>query len=179
VSTAPVPAEVEHYFADLEPSQRAVLYPVIDAVRDAMPEGYRLGMHWGMPGWVIPLETYPNTYNGQPLAYVSLPAHKNYNSLYLMALYGNPDADAAFRAEWAATGRTLNMGKSCLRFTTLADIDLGIIARTVASVPVARFLATYERIKPPRPAAPASSAVEAVEGEPPAGHQFATLDSQA
>ena len=148
VSKQPVPAEVEHYFADLEPGKRAVLYPVIDAVRDAMPEGYRLGLFWGMPGWVIPLETYPNTYNGQPLAYVSLAAQKNYNSLYLMGLYGDPVADAAFRAAWAATGRTLNMGKSCLRFKTLADVDLDLIARTVASVTVEQYIAAYERIKP-------------------------------
>lgn len=148
MTTTPVPAEVEDYFFDLQPEQRAVLYPVIDAVRDAMPPGYVLGMHWGMPGWTIPLETFPNTYNGQPLAYVSLAAQKNYNSLYLMGLYGDPSADAAFRAEWAATGRKLNMGKSCLRFKTLADVDLGIIARTVASIPVERYLATYQRIKP-------------------------------
>ncbi len=148
MTTTPVPAEVEDYFFDLQPEQRAVLYPVIDAVRDAMPPGYVLGMHWGMPGWTIPLETFPNTYNGQPLAYVSLAAQKNYNSLYLMGLYGDPAADAAFRAEWAASGRKLNMGKSCLRFKTLADVDLAIIARTVASIPVDRYLATYQRIKP-------------------------------
>lgn len=143
----PVPADVENYFYDLNPASRAVLYPVIDVVRDAMPPGYELGMHFGMPGWVIPLRTYPTTYNGRPLSYVSLAAQKNYHSLYLMALYSNPTADAAFRAEWAATGRTLNMGKSCLRFKTLADVDLDIVARSVASVSVEAFLATYERIK--------------------------------
>ncbi|TFD80187.1 DUF1801 domain-containing protein [Cryobacterium fucosi] len=165
MSTEPVPAEVENYFADLEPDQRAVLYPVIDTVRDAMPPGYALGMYWGMPGWVIPLETYPNTYNGRPLAYVSVAAQKNYNSLYLMGLYGDPAADAAFRAEWAATGRMLNMGKSCLRFKTLADVDLGIIARTVASIPVDRYLATYQRIRP----ASATAATRAATRDPAPG----------
>jgi len=145
----PVPVSVENYFDDLTPVARAVLYPVIDVVRDAMPPGYVLGMSFGMPGWVIPLSTYPNTYNGQPLAYVSLAAQKNYHSLYLMALYGNPHADAAFRAEWAETGLKLNMGKSCLRFRNLADIDLDIIARCVASISVEQYLATYESVKPP------------------------------
>ena len=145
---AHVPVEVEHYFADLSPERRAVLYPVIETVWDAMPPGYELGMYWGMPGFVIPLERFPNTYNKQPLAYVSLAAQKNYNSLYLMGLYSNPEADAAFRAEWAAAGLSLNMGKSCLRFNTLADIDLGIIARTVASVSVDDFISQYERERP-------------------------------
>ncbi|WP_197059424.1 DUF1801 domain-containing protein [Cryobacterium sp. MLB-32] len=145
----PVPSDVEDYFDDLEPNARAVLYPVIDAVRDAMPAGYELGLHSGVPGWVIPLARFPKTYNGQPLAYVSLAARKNYHSLYLMGLYSNPDRDAAFRAEWAASGRQLDMGKSCLRFRTLADVDLDIIARTVASVSVDDFLREYERIKRP------------------------------
>lgn len=148
VRKQPVPASVENYFDDLSPAKRAVLYPVIDVVRDAMPPGYVLGMNFGMPGWVIPLSTYPNTYNNKPLAYVSLAAQKNYHSLYLMALYGNPQADAAFRAEWAETGLKLDMGKSCLRFRSLADIDLHLIARCVASVSVEQYLATYESLKP-------------------------------
>lgn len=149
MSTEPVPPEVEDYFADLETNQRTVLYPVIDTVRDAMPAGYRLGMYGGMPGWAVPLETLPNTYNGQPLLYLSLAARKNYNSLYLMGLYGDPEAAAAFRSAWAATGRTLNMGKSCLRFRTLDDVDLELIAQTVASVPVDRFIAAYARTREP------------------------------
>jgi hypothetical protein len=40
------------------------------------------------------------------------------------------------------------MGKSCLRFRRLEDVDLGILADTIASTPVERFLETYERIRP-------------------------------
>lgn len=148
MSPSPVPDEVVEYFVDLDPARRAVLYPVMDSIRDAMPEGYRLGVQWGMPGWVVPLETFPNTYNKQPLAYVSLAAQKNYNSLYLMGLYSIPELEAGFRSDWAAAGLKLDMGKSCLRFKSLADLDLDIIARTVASVPVEAFLATYRRVKP-------------------------------
>jgi hypothetical protein len=147
MSTAQVPREVENYFEDLASEKRAVLYPVFDAVRDAMPEGYQLGMNWGMPGWVVPLETFPHTYNRQPLAYVSLAAQRNYHSLYLMALYSDSEADAAFRAEFAATGRKLDMGKSCLRFRSLADMDLDIVARTVASLSVEDFIAVYQRVR--------------------------------
>jgi hypothetical protein len=100
-----------------------------------------------MPGWVIPLDTYPNTYNKQPLAYVSLAANKNYNSLYLMALYSDSADNKEFRESWARGGRRLDMGKSCLRFKTLDDVDLPLIASTVAAFPVARYLAIYERIR--------------------------------
>ena len=147
MSTEPVPFEVESLVLDLEPERRAVLYPVLDAVRDAMPQGYRLGVYSGMLGWAVPLERFPNTYNKQPLVYVSLAAQKHYNSLYLMGLYSSPEKDAAFRSDWEATGRTLNMGKSCVRFKTLADLDLDLIIREVASVPLDEYIATYERLK--------------------------------
>jgi len=145
VRKQPVPVEVENYFDDLDPAARAVLYPVIDAVRDAMPPGYELGLQFGMPGWVVPLSRYPDTYNGRPLSYVSVGAQKNHHSLYLMGLANDPDRDAAFRAEWVATGRKLDMGKSCLRFRTFADVDLDLVVRAVADITVDEFLAAYER----------------------------------
>jgi hypothetical protein len=142
-----VPPEVEGYFDALDGEKRDVVLPVFETVRDAMPEGYRLGVQWRMPGWVVPLERFPDTYNKQPLAYVSLGAQKNYNSLYLMAIYSDTDEDRRFREAWARGGRALHMGKSCLRFRTLDDVDLDLIAETVAAFPVERFLATYQRIR--------------------------------
>ncbi|MEP6999737.1 MAG: hypothetical protein ABI969_04625 [bacterium] len=37
----------------------------------------------------IPLSRYPETYSGNPLCYVGLPAQKNYNATYLMGVYGD------------------------------------------------------------------------------------------
>ncbi|WP_426519482.1 DUF1801 domain-containing protein [Diaminobutyricibacter sp. McL0618] len=142
-----VPPGVAAYFDALSADKRAVVLPVFETVRAAMPEGYRLGMQWKMPGWVVPLELFPTTYNKQPLAYVSIAAQKTYNSLYLMAIYSDTDEDSRFREAWSRGGRTLDMGKSCLRFRTLADVDLELVAETVAAFPVERFLATYERIR--------------------------------
>ncbi len=147
MSTTDVPTEVASYFAGLDPAKRDSIYPVFEVLMESVPEGYQLGMHWGMPTWVVPIETFPDTYNKQPLAFVGLAAQKNYNSLYLMYLYSDSDDDAAFRSEWATTGLKLDMGKSCLRFRSPADLDLGIIARTVKAVPVEHFLSTYERIQ--------------------------------
>jgi len=73
-----------------------------------------------------------------------LAAQKNYDALYLMSLYSDPLRDAAFRAAWAATGRKLDMGKSCLRFRRLADVDLSLIADEIAGMPPSEFIARYE-----------------------------------
>ena len=120
---------------------------VFETVNDAMPEGYELGDFRGAPSWTIPLSTYPVTYNNQPLNYVALIAQKNYNSLYLMGLYSVPEDAAEFERAWLATGRELNMGKSCLRFKVLADVDLDLIRSTVAATPVPRYLENYERLR--------------------------------
>jgi hypothetical protein len=148
MSNSAVPEDVRAYLDGLPEERRAVIGPVFDTVHTAMPDGYELAMAWGMPTWSVPLATFPQTYNGKPLAYVSLAAQKNYHSLYLMALYSDSAEEADFAERWRASGRTLDMGKSCLRFRRLEDVDLGIVADTVAATPVERFLATYERIRP-------------------------------
>ena len=112
-----------------------------------MPTGYHEAVAWGMITWSVPLERYPDTYNGQPLCYVGLAAQKRHYSVYLMGLYSDSEQDTDFRARWLASGRKLDMGKSCLRFKRLADLDLDLLAEVVASTPVDAFLATYERVR--------------------------------
>lgn len=136
---------VEEYLADLTPRRREILTTVRDTVNAHLPEGYQEGMAWGMITWSVPLERYPNTYNGQALAYLGLAAQKRHLVLYLMGVYSDPGAEQRLRERWAATGRTLNMGKSCLRFQRLEDLDLDIIAELVAATPVEEFLSRYEQ----------------------------------
>ena len=133
------------HFAEHPGERGEALRAVYAVVRDSMPSGFELIESRGAPSWVVPLSTYPVTYNGEPLSYISLMAQKNYNSLYLMGLYSDPDAVAAFERDWLATGRRLDMGKSCLRFRTLADVDLDIIARVTAATSVEQLVAAYER----------------------------------
>lgn len=142
-----LPTEVTEWFDEKTPEVRAVIDPVFDLVASAMPPGFSLGIHFGMPGWVVPLSRFPNTYNGKPLSFVSINAGARYHSLYLMGLYSDPDADSAFRAAWRAGGRKLDMGKSCLRFRRLDDVDLDLVHDAVASMPVDRFIEVYERVK--------------------------------
>ena len=138
---------VEDYLAGLEPERRETVRAVHDVLRAAMPTGYHEGVAWGMITWSVPLERYPETYNGQPLGYVALAAQKRHYAVYLMGLYSDSEQDKDFRARWLASGRKLDMGKSCLRFKRLDDLDLDLLAEVVASTPVDAFLATYERVR--------------------------------
>jgi hypothetical protein len=102
-------------------------------------------MQYGMIGYYVPLERYPETYNGQPLGVAALASQKRYMSLYLMGIHANDDDATWFRERWEATGKRLDMGKSCVRFRRLADVPLELVGEAVARTPVDEFIAAYER----------------------------------
>jgi hypothetical protein len=135
---------VAAYLKELPPDRRAVVSKVRDVVRNNLPKGYEEGMMWGMIGYVVPKKVLPDTYNDQPLCYVALASQKNYISLYLMSVYGSSEHAAKFKADFEATGRKLDMGKSCVHFRKLDDLPLDLIARTVAAVPMARWVEIYK-----------------------------------
>lgn len=135
---------VEAYLAELPADRRAELEPVLAMVRKALPKGYAETMGWGMISWGIPLSVYPDTYNKQPLCYAALAAQKNYHTLYLMAVYADSAEERALREAFAAAGKKLDMGKCCVRFKRVADLDLPALKRAVAAIPPTQFIAMYE-----------------------------------
>jgi Domain of unknown function (DU1801) len=139
---------VDDYLAELPADRRGEIGQVRDLVNSVLPDGYREGMGWGMIGWVIPLEDYPDTYNGQPLVYAGLAAQKNYNSLYLNCVYASKERTERFQRASAEAGKKLEMGKSCIRFQRATDLPLDVIRDEIASTSPDDYIALYERVKP-------------------------------
>ena len=137
-------ATVEDYLEGLPEDRRTVVSTVREVVNAHLPAGYREAMAHGMIGWVIPLEDYPDTYNGQPLSIAGLASQKNHLSLYLMGCYTEGPEEGFLRTEYAARGLRLDMGKSCLRFRRLADLPLDVIGQVVAMVPPAELIRRHE-----------------------------------
>ncbi|MBS0584154.1 MAG: DUF1801 domain-containing protein [Proteobacteria bacterium] len=140
---------IEDYLVALPPVRREVIATVRKLILENLPQGYEETLAWGMLGYGIPLARYPHTYNGQPLGYVALAAQKGGYSLYLMGAYMDPARDRALREAFAAQGLKLDMGKSCLRFKSLADLHLPAIARSIAGMSVAQYIELYERVRAP------------------------------
>jgi hypothetical protein len=140
-------ATVEQYLAELPPERRAVIARVRDALNAVMPAGYREGMGYGMMGWDVPLELYPDTYNKQPLAYAGLAAQKNSYSLYLTCAYADPARAERLRAAAAAMGRKLYIGRSCIRFKRVEDLPLDAICDEIASTKPDEFIRIYEEAR--------------------------------
>src|SRR5690606_35123491 len=107
---------VEQYLAELPPERREVVATMRALVLQHLPAGYEERMNWGMISYEVPLARYPDTYNKQPLAYAALAAQKNHYALYLNCVHAGDDREAALREAFAAAGKKLDMGKSCVRF---------------------------------------------------------------
>jgi len=134
------------YLASLPPERRQALTALRDVIRANLPAGYEEGMGYGMIGYYVPLERFPDTYNGQPLSLAGIASQKRYMSLYLNTVYGDPETDRWFRERYAASGKKLDMGKSCVRFRKLDDVPLDLIGETIARTPVDRYIERYEAV---------------------------------
>ena len=138
---------VADYLAELPPDRRAEIERVRDLINQALPDGYREGIGYGMIGWVIPLERYPDTYNKQPLAYAGLAAQKNSNSLYLNCVYASKVRTERLKKAFAAAGKKLDMGKSCIRFKKVDDLALEAIREEIASTTPDEYIRIYEEAR--------------------------------
>ena len=135
---------VEKYLAELSPERSEAISAVRQVILDHLPAGYEEVMQYGMISYVIPPERYPITYNKLPLTYASLASQKNYMSLYLMNVYGDPEAEQWFTEGYRASGKKLDMGKSCVRFKKLEDLPLQLIGEVIARTTAADFIERYE-----------------------------------
>lgn len=136
-----MPAEtVAAYLAALPADRRRTVETLRRVILDNLPAGYVEAFAWGMIGFEVPLAASGGTYNGKPLLYVALASQKNHVALYLNGLNCVPAARERFEAAFEAAGKTLDIGKACVRLRTLDDVDLDAIAEAVAAVPPARLV---------------------------------------
>ncbi len=138
---------VDQYLNELPPNRRETVSAVRGLILENLPEGYEETMYFGMIGYVVPLKVQPETYNGQPLEYVALASQKNYISLYLMNVYGHKETQEWFLKAYKASGKKLNMGKSCVRFKKIDDLPLDVIARVVGLTPMDEFVRAYRALR--------------------------------
>ena len=78
---------VAQYLSELPTDRREAVEAVRQTILDNLPPGYEEVMNWGMITYQVPLETYPDTYNGKPLMYAALASQKNHMAVYLTGIY--------------------------------------------------------------------------------------------
>jgi hypothetical protein len=140
-------ATVEEYLASLPPERRAAISAVRDVIRENLDKDMREVMQYGMIGYCVPHDVYPDGYHcnpKEPLPVAGLGNQKNHMSLYLMAVYGNEAEAKRFQQEWKKSGKKLDMGKACIRFKKLEDLPLEVIAGTFQRLKAKDYIKHYE-----------------------------------
>jgi len=136
---------VAAYLKEVPEDRRAALKAVRKTILDNLPEGFQEKMNWGMITYQVPLATYPDTYNKEPLLYAALASQKNHMAVYLSGIYADEKARARFEKEYRATGKRFDVGKSCVRFRRLENLPLEVIGTAVASMELKDFIQIYEK----------------------------------
>ena len=144
---------VTEYLAGVPAEHRDAMNEVRRGINRALPKGYKEGIQWGMISWFVPLSTYPAGYGGNkkvPLPLLGLASKKNYMALHLVCFYGKPELREWFDAQYAKSGKKLDMGQGCLRFKKLEDLALDVIEKAVARLPVKEYVAGYQAMRTKR-----------------------------
>ena len=134
----------DRYLGGLPKDRRHMMEALRGVILGSLPAGYVERFDSGVFAYEIPLTTYPRTYNNRPLLVAALVSQKSFVTLYLMAVYGDKDLKAWFEASYAASGKKLSMGKSCIHFKRPEDVPLPVIGEAIAKVPPERYIEIYE-----------------------------------
>ena len=103
---------VDDYLAELPGDRRDAITRLRETILENLPPGYEEAMNWGMITYQVPLETYPDTYNGRPLMYAALASQKNHFAVYLSGIYQDDGKRNAFIKAYEETGKRLDVGQS-------------------------------------------------------------------
>lgn len=136
---------VTEYLASLPEDRRRAMKAVRTVIRANLPKGLVEAMNWGMIVYEVPLKTCPDTYNGQPLAYAALASQKQYMSVYLMGIYGSDELRADFERSYRASGKRMDIGKACVRFRTLEDLPIDVVANAIGALTIEEFIAMHDQ----------------------------------
>ena len=132
-----VPAERQSYFIQLR-----------QTVVTNLPAGFVEQMSYGMIGYVVPHDIYPDGYHCNPklpLPFANIASQKNFIALYHMGIYSKPELLDWFVKEYPKHCKLkLDMGKSCIRFKKPEQIPFDLIAELMQKMSVDDWIQTYE-----------------------------------
>lgn len=137
------------YMKEISADKKEAVAKLRDTVLKNLPKGFKEVMSYGMLGYVVPHEIYPDGYHcdpKQPLPFVCIAAQKNFIALYHMGVYSMPDIYKWFTTEYPKhSSAKLDMGKSCIRFKKPEDIPHKLIGELMKKISVKDWIAFYEK----------------------------------
>ena len=140
----------EQYLSELPEDRRIAMEKLRNVAVKNLPKGFKEVMSYGMLGYVVPHETYPNGYHCTPelpLPFFNIASQKNSINIYHMVLYADKNLHDWFVAEYPKHCKSkLDMGKSCVRFKKLDDIPYDLIGALLSKITVENWIERYEKM---------------------------------
>ena len=138
----------DQYIKILPDDRREAVLRLRNTILENLPKGFKEEMSYGMIGYVVPHEIYPDGYHCDPklpLPFVSIASQKNFIALYHMGIYAMPKLLKWFETEFPKhTTLKLDMGKSCIRFKRPEHIPYQLIGELIKKVSVQDWIKVYE-----------------------------------
>lgn len=139
---------VAEYLESLPTDRKRAISLIRESILTNLPNGYQETMSYGMIGYVVPHEIYPDGYHCTPklpLPFMNVASQKNFIALYHMGIYADKSILDWFVTEYPKHAKTkLDMGKSCIRFKKVNDIPYGLIGELAAKMSVNEWIKIYE-----------------------------------
>ena len=137
---------VSEYIYSLPEDRKQAIQKVRKVILENLPKGIEEKMNWGMIAYEVPLSIHPDTYNKQPLMFAALASQKNHMAVYLSGIYSNDKLRKQFIADYKATGKRMDMGKSCIRFRKLEDLPFELVGKAISALDMEEFIKIYTEI---------------------------------
>ena len=143
-------ATPEQYLKDLPADRKEPVMKLRETVLKNLPKGFKEVMGYGMLGYVVPHELYPQGYHcdpKQPLPFANIASQKNFIAFYHMGLYMDPKLLKWFTEEYPKQSTAkLDMGKSCIRFKKAEHIPYKLIGDLIKKISVDDWIKIYESV---------------------------------
>lgn len=143
------PSTPEAYIAKLADDQKNAIIKLRNTILKNIPKGFKEEMSYGMIGYVVPHQLYPNGYHCNPklpLPFLSIAAQKNFIAFYHMGIYAQPELLNWFVNEYPKHSHTkLDMGKSCIRFKKPEHIPYELLGQLCKKITVQDWINIYEK----------------------------------
>lgn len=139
----------EDYISQLPEDRKEPMEKLRKTILDNLPKDFQEGINYGMIGYVVPHDVYPDGYHcdpKQPLPFMSIASQKNFIAFYHMGIYANPELLKWFENEYPKYVSTkLDMGKSCIRFKNVSKIPYELLGELVAKMTAQEWIELYEK----------------------------------
>ncbi|WP_108867482.1 DUF1801 domain-containing protein [Aquimarina aquimarini] len=138
----------DEYIDAIPEERKAPMSTLRKVIKDNLPKGFSEQISYGMIGYVIPHNIYPNGYHCDPklpLPFMNIASQKNFIAIYHSGIYADPNLMKWFVTEYPKYVKTkLDMGKSCIRFKKIDTIPMKLIGELASKMTPKAWINLYE-----------------------------------